>query len=1266
MLHYHYDIEGSDDSNADIFNRGGIDREAQKLLDAVLAKRTERDKKDSRAPIVFVSHDIGGTIVKKALVIAALNPAKYDDVFGNTTVLSLIGHSENPVKFVVLTEGRDERLETRLSSLSHSINLADFDNFSAAEVLAKSEIKDTEIVDKHVKWLLINKPALASFADKITDLLGTCGSDFGLAQTLVSYAVKYWKEHYRLAGSYKPKEQALHFFENPSLRNLWQQALWVLSNPITRVSKSYLSALPVASITGLTDLVAQHVEAQRGSPTFPVDVDLALVEAAYGEHTAVAQALLDATVHTHGGLSDAILAAAATGNEITLGCLIMAAVRLRGFSWPLGLFQGVALLGLFDTAKLLLTHNIPIPPPGDSYETSILHLAVRGGNAQVVKLLIDAGSNVDAGVVNGESVNTTPLHQASRHGNVDVIQILLAAGANIEARDTYQNTPLIWAVRTGMIQATETLLAAGADVDPWKIEPEKAEPIITSSREPDSPLIWAAEFGHTECARLLLDKGADVKVKKGGRSALWFATLNGHVEICRHLLEKGADVNESSEQYGTLIVELMDQADLDAGKAMDILRLLVKYGANVNAIDAYMDCRRNALSRATVANRKELIEVLLENGAQPDLGAYADCGVLPELGTDVAQTGLYTAVYHGYNEIAKILIERGCNIHLTGQDKASSLHAAYNNPELADFLLEKGADVNGVSNSGTVTHLAIRYSQKDVLKVLLKWKPNLEIEDYGMTALCLACQKRDSEMIELLLEHGANINHRTPDDEYPLKLCCQSNSADAVATILSFRPDLTMTDQGRNSILHDIDQFSPSVDIYKMLLGAGFDINAQNADGETPAMKAAEKGVMGILKLLLARGADTSLSSATHESLLHVAASTGNWEIFKAIIDAGATVHLTKPEGVRETLVYKAASGYRSSDRLQMIQYLIEEAKMPPDEHCPRTQFEYPLHAAASFGNDEIVEYLVEKGADLDASDIMGRTVLHIAAKQCGAGVVDLLLSKGAEPLKQTNIDMIPLHFAAAHEYRPEGLETLVQKLGEPRVQSQDDQNSAEGKEPQMVAENQQASVDINFKDRDGWTALMWAAKTKYLNFDILELLFSYGADPWVQSEENWTPLKIFRFHEPMIGTSEQLEPKEKTRTRPDGTIEEWDDEIQQIEPGDYQPGYQCSYCMTYICGKRWHCLDCSFSYDLCFKCISSKDSLHTHVYSGHTFEAIGIELYVGPDESPERDEGLETVGEEDEKRSSDDDLLQGDGETDDISKILQLDDENNTDSDGD
>lgn len=189
------------------------------------------------------------------------------------------------------------------------------------------------------------------------------------------------------------------------------------------------------------------------------------------------------------------------------------------------------------------------------------------------------------------------------------------------------------------------------------------------------------------------------------------------------------------------------------------------------------------------------------------------------------------------------------------------------------------------------------------------------------------------------------------------------------------------------------------VDITQSLLDRGANCNAQDKDGCTPLHTAAKKGHAECVKLLLARGAAVGIKTTRYfHTPLHFAALIGNLEILKLLLDKGADPHAQDRDGCT-SLHYAAKSGF-----LPVAQALLEKIGSSnasgPTNTGPnaRAKNDYtPLYFAVAQGSREMVELLLDNGADPNASDDKNYTSLHVAAKKGFAEIARLLLLKGAD-----------------------------------------------------------------------------------------------------------------------------------------------------------------------------------------------------------------------------------------------------------------------------
>ncbi|MGB6867180.1 MAG: ankyrin repeat domain-containing protein [Candidatus Aminicenantaceae bacterium] len=153
------------------------------------------------------------------------------------------------------------------------------------------------------------------------------------------------------------------------------------------------------------------------------------------------------------------------------------------------------LMGNADIGKLLINAgaNVDINFEG----VNLLHIAgLYAGNKAVTELLIAKGLDVNAkSMASGETKDATPLHAAAGKGNIEVVEVLIRNGAELEARlSQNQNTPLHLAVRNSQKATVTLLIDEGADVN-------------AKTRYGETPLDLGISKGHDEIVDLLRKHG---------------------------------------------------------------------------------------------------------------------------------------------------------------------------------------------------------------------------------------------------------------------------------------------------------------------------------------------------------------------------------------------------------------------------------------------------------------------------------------------------------------------------------------------------------------------------------------------------------------------------------------------------------------------------------------------------------------------------------------------------------------------------------------
>ncbi len=320
------------------------------------------------------------------------------------------------------------------------------------------------------------------------------------------------------------------------------------------------------------------------------------------------------------------------------------------------------------------------------------------------------------------------------------------------------------------------------------------------------------------------------------------------------------------------------------------------------------------LLRAAAAGHAEGVVQAIEKGA--DINA-----VSPEKGA------LSVAAYHGRREIVDLLLERGTGIDNPDEKGGMTpLLAAIigREPEIADLLIEKRADINRKINAGggaqvTPLMFATAIGHLNLVRTIIDAGADLESRtELGESALVLAGDNGWAEGAALLLERGADVNARMSNGWTALMRAADKGHSEIIGILLEKRADanLKATDNGWTALMAAC-RFG-STDTVKMLIESGADVNAQSTDiGYTPLHGAAFKNLPEIAKMLIEAGADVNLKTNDGQTTLILASEEGQAEIVKLLIEKGADVNAKDNEG---QTALKIAKKKKHADIAKMLQ----------------------------------------------------------------------------------------------------------------------------------------------------------------------------------------------------------------------------------------------------------------------------------------------------------------------------------------------------------
>lgn len=277
------------------------------------------------------------------------------------------------------------------------------------------------------------------------------------------------------------------------------------------------------------------------------------------------------------------------------------------------------------------------------------------------------------------------------------------------------------------------------------------------------------------------------------------------------------------------------------------------------------------------------------------------------------------------------------------------------------------------------------------------------------TALTFACNGGHAELAELLINRGANIEHRDKKGLTPLALAASGGFDKVVKILLNHKAQIEAQSERTKDTPLSLACSGGRQEVAEILLEHNANKEHRNVSDYTPLSLAASGGYVNIIKLLLHFGAE--INSRTGSKLgispLMLAAMNGHTAAVKLLLDKGSDINAQIETNRNTALTLACFQG-----RHEVVSLLLD--RKANIEHRAKTGLT-PLMEAASGGYIEVGRVLLEKGADVNAAPVPSSrdTALTIAADKGHQKFVELLLSKGAAVEVKNKKGNSPLWLAA-------------------------------------------------------------------------------------------------------------------------------------------------------------------------------------------------------------------------------------------------------------
>ncbi len=327
-------------------------------------------------------------------------------------------------------------------------------------------------------------------------------------------------------------------------------------------------------------------------------------------------------------------------------------------------------------------------------------------------------------------------------------------------------------------------------------------------------LLYAVFNKNIKLAEFLLDSGADISAKDGrGYSVLTNAVLEDDIEIVELLLEKNAVIDRYA-LMGSIIMKRNDifelfvqrNAKLDIASidrmALDYLATSLIRDGNINGIRFLMDSGVNFDGRiysyfieAVKSRNINMVNLIMKFGKNKRIDFVKKYG----------HKALLEAIDGNDIDMVKKLMENGVSVNANNvdtKDNPLTLAIMRGNVEIAKILMEKGARHNiSSSNIGKILNHLIAKNHTEMVKFLIDNGTYIDSRYRTRTPLMTAAAMKNTDLVEYLLEHGANVNAIDSSGNSALIYAVSYRDLRTTEAILNHGPDLNIVNnEGRNAI----------------------------------------------------------------------------------------------------------------------------------------------------------------------------------------------------------------------------------------------------------------------------------------------------------------------------------------------------------------------------------------------------------------------------------------------------------------------------------
>jgi ankyrin repeat protein len=307
---------------------------------------------------------------------------------------------------------------------------------------------------------------------------------------------------------------------------------------------------------------------------------------------------------------------------------------------------------------------------------------------------------------------------------------------------------------------------------------------------------------------------------------------------------------------------------------------------------------------------------------------------------------------------------------------------------IKSLLLERG---EYIIITPKMVGVATEAGHKDVLIHLL-FDNGLKADTRGPNiekSLWRAVGERDNkDLVELLLNKGAEVNAKDPDGKTPLWIATENGRKGIIQLLLDHGAEVDAKARNGTLLWGEMERGKGYNDLVQPLLDHSAEIDTKTQDGKTPLWGAVEIGLKSVVELLLDHGAEVDTKTQDGKTPLWRAVQTGQKDVVELLLDHGAEVDTKAQDG--KTPLWRAVE-IGQNDVVELL--LDHGAEVDATDTLGRT----PLLRAVENGHNDTIQLLLDNGANIDTRDTLGRTPLLRASQIGYKDIIRLLLDNGAK-----------------------------------------------------------------------------------------------------------------------------------------------------------------------------------------------------------------------------------------------------------------------------